>query len=143
MPYLEETNPQIIRACCKCIFAITVLHFGTVNLPKIAILALYHRVFPNKNVRLGVWIILGVLIGYTISTVIIALAECRLFAANRNPELPGAHCIEKLAFYRYGSIPNLLTDIAMLILPMKVVSNLHMSTRLKIGLIATFTVGSV
>ncbi len=143
MPYLEETNPQVIRACRKYVFAITVLYFGTVNLPKIAILALYHRVFPNKNIRLGVWIILGTLVGFTISTVIAALAECRPFVANWNPEFPGAHCINKLAFYRYGSIPNILTDIAMLILPMKVLLNLQVSTRLKIGLIATFAVGSV
>ena len=121
----------------------TVIYFGSVNLPKFAILSLYHRIFPSKNIRRAVWVNLAVLVCLTMATVIAGLAECTPFAANWYPDLRGAHCINKLAFYRYGSIPNILTDIAMLILPLKVVWNLQTSTRLKIGLIATFTAGSV
>lgn len=127
----------------KYLVAISILYFGSVNIPKIAILALYHRLFPNKKIRLVVWIIFGVLVGLTISTVITGLVSCRPFEANWNPELPGARCINKEAFFRYGSIPNILTDIVMLILPVKIVWNLHTSTRLKIGLTVTFLVGSL
>ena len=142
MRYLEETKPHLVSLCRKYVFAITIIYFGSVNLPKVAILSLYHRVFPRKNLRLAVWIIFAILVCLEISTVITGLAECTPFEANWNPDLQGAHCINKLAFYRYGSIPNILTDIAMLILPLKAVWKLQTSTRLKIGLIATFTVGS-
>ena len=143
MPYLEKTDPELVFVSGKYLVAISILYFGSVNIPKIAILALYHRLFPNKSIRLGVRMILGVLVGLTISTVITGLSSCRPFAANWNPELPGAYCINKEAFFRYGSIPNILTDIAMLVLPLRIVWNLHTSTRLKIGLIATFTAGSL
>lgn len=143
MPYLEETNPALVFVWGKYLVAISILYFASVNLPKMAILALYHHLFPNKDIRLVVRILLGVLVCLTISTVITGLASCRPFAANWNPKLPGAYCINKEAFFRYGSIPNILMDIVMLILPVKVIWNLHTSTRLKIGLIATFAAGSL
>lgn len=143
VPYLAETNPPIVLLWGKYLVAISILYFGSVNIPKVAILALYHRLFPNRNIRIAVWIVLGVLVALTISTVISGLAACRPFAANWNPSLPGAHCIDKEAFFRYGSIPNILTDIVMLILPVRIVWNLHTTTRLKIGLTATFMVGSL
>jgi len=143
VPYLEETNPPIVSLWGKYLVAISILYFGSVNIPKIAILALYHRLFPNKNIRLVVRITAGILVGLTISTVITGLVSCRPFAANWNPRLPAAHCIDKEAFFRYGSIPNILTDMVILILPVRIVWNLHMSTRLKIGLTATFIVGSL
>ena len=143
VPYLAATNPPIVFLWGKYLVAISVLYFGSVNIPKVAILALYHRLFPNRNIRIAVWIIFGVLVSLTVSTVITGLASCRPFAANWDPELPGARCIDKEAFFRYGSIPNILTDIAMLILPMRIVWDLHTTTRLKIGLTATFTVGSL
>ena len=143
MPFLEKTNPEILFVWGKYLVAISILYFGSVNIPKIAILALYHHLFPNKNIRLGVFIILGILVSLTISTVITGLSSCRPFAANWNPKIPGAYCINKEAFFRYGSIPNILTDIAMLALPAKIVWRLHTSTRLKIGLMATFSAGSL
>ena len=79
----------------------------------------------------------------TTSTVITGLAACRPFAANWNPKLPGSHCIDNEAFFRYSSVPNIMTDIVMLVLPIRIVWNLHTTTRLKIGLTATFTVGSL
>lgn len=127
----------------KYLVAISILYFGSVNVPKIAILALYHRLFPNTRIRVVIWIVLGTLICLTITTVITGLASCRPFSANWNPSLPGSSCIDKEAFFRYGSIPNILTDIVMLILPMRVVWNLHTSTRLKIGLVVTFATGSL
>ena len=143
MPYLEETNPPIVFLWCKYLVAISVLYFGSVNIPKLAILVLYHRLFPNKKIRLAVRITAAVLVCLTISTVTTGLASCRPFAANWNPKLPGAYCINKEAYFRYGSIPNILTDIVILVLPVKIVWKLNMSTRLKIGLTATFIVGSL
>lgn len=90
-----------------------------------------------------VLILAGFLAALTMSTVITAFAACRPFAANWNPALPGAYCIDKEAFFRWGSLPNILSDIVMLVLPLRVVWNLHTTTRLKIGLTLTFVVGSL
>jgi hypothetical protein len=45
--------------------------------------------------------------------------------------------------FRYGSIPNIVTDVVMLILPMPLIWGLHVSTKVKIGLLVTFLLGSM
>lgn len=127
----------------KYLVAIATLYWGSVNIPKLAILALYRRLFPNKENRLSIYVLMGILIGLTISTVIAELVACDPFAANWDHDIPGAHCINEEAFFRYGSLPNILTDIVMLVLPLRVVSHLHLTSRLKVGLIVTFVTGSL
>ena len=143
MAYLEETHPAIVFLWGKYLVAISILYFGSVNLPKVAILALYYRLFPNKHMRQAVRLTIAILVALTIATVTTGLSSCRPFAANWNPQLPGAHCIDKEAFFRYGSIPNILTDIVILVIPVRTVWNLHTSTRLRIGLTVTFMVGGL
>lgn len=127
----------------KYLVAISTLYFAGVNIPKLAILALYHRLFPNRSNRYIIYALMGILIGLTISTVVTALVACIPFAANWDPTLPGARCINKEAFFRWGSLPNIVTDVVMLVLPMRIVWNLHTTTRLKVGLTITFMFGSL
>ncbi|KAF2791122.1 hypothetical protein K505DRAFT_190733, partial [Melanomma pulvis-pyrius CBS 109.77] len=48
------------------------------------------------------------------------------------------HCSDLLAAYRYFSIPNILTDIAILLLPVSTVWNLQVSKLQKVGIFFTF-----
>ena len=57
--------------------------------------------------------------------------------------MEGANCVDKQALFRYSSLPNILSDVAMLVIPMPTVWALHTSTRLKIGLTIAFAVGSL
>ncbi|KAJ6014791.1 hypothetical protein N7540_009382 [Penicillium herquei] len=45
---------------------------------------------------------------------------CRPFAASWDPTIPGAKCLSLRACYTYGSVPNIVTDVVMLLLPMPV-----------------------
>lgn len=127
----------------KYLVTISILYWVTVNIPKLAILAFYHRLFPNKSNRIPIVLLMAFCIALMIATLIAAFTACIPFSANWNPKEPGAHCVNKEALFRYTSLPNIFSDICMLILPAKVVWKLHMSTRLKIGLFITFLVGSL
>lgn len=127
----------------KYLLAISLVYAGSFNLAKLAILALYRRLFPQKKIRILIHILMGILIGHTISIVVAALAACSPFAANWDPHVPGAHCINKEALFIWSSFPGIVTDIVMLILPIRVVWNLQISKRLKVGLTVTFMVGSL
>ena len=127
----------------KYLVAISTLYFGSVNIPKLAVLALYRRLFPKKSIRIVIHVLMGVLIALTVSTIVTAVVACRPYAANWNLHMPNAVCIDKEAFFIWGSIPNIVTDIVMLAVPMRVVWNLQTTTRLKIGLTVTFAIGSL
>lgn len=144
MPFLEANEPEKLIVWGKYLIALSVLYFAGVNIPKMAILALYHRIFPTKPIRIAVYVILAILIGLTIGNVVADLAACTPFEANWiQPPPPGARCIDKEAFFIYSSIPNIITDLAILVLPMPVVWNLHTNKRMKVGLLVTFAVGSL
>lgn len=86
---------------------------------------------------------MGFLIGLTFATTVTTLAACRPFAANWNPGIADSRCLDKEAFFRYGSLPNIISDVVMLVLPIRVIWNLHTTTRLKVGLTITFLTGSL
>ena len=138
-----KTSPEKLIIWGKHLLAIEYVYLIGVNVPKLAILALYRRLFPNKRLRIIVYILAVILIGLIISTVIVASVACRPYAANWDHKLPGAVCIDKEAFFIYSSLPNIITDVVMLALPMPVVWKLHTSARMKVGLTATFIVGSL
>ena len=53
------------------------------------------------------------------------------------------HCINVAAFYRYAPMPNIFTDLAMLLLPLPLIWRLQTSRSTKIGLTFTFLTGSM
>lgn len=127
----------------KYLVAISILYFASINIPKLAILALYRRLFPQKGIRIVISVLVGILIAQTISILVAAFAACIPFAANWDPTVPGAVCINKEALFIWSSFPNILTDVIMLVLPIRIVWNLHVTTRLKVALTFTFMVGSL
>ncbi|THV51512.1 hypothetical protein BGAL_0108g00080 [Botrytis galanthina] len=141
IPYLQAKDPEIVATWGKYLVAIATIYFGGVNIPKLAILGLYKRLFPTRGILLVIHILMAVLVALTISTTVTNLAACRPFSANWDSTAK-ATCINKEAFFIWGSIPNIVTDIIILILPMRVVWNLHATRRMKIGLTITFAVGS-
>ncbi|MCJ1466281.1 hypothetical protein MMC07_004900 [Pseudocyphellaria aurata] len=143
VPYLQETAADKLTLWGKYFVAISILYFASFNIPKLAILALYRRLFPQKHVGIAIYVLMGVLIAQTISIVVAAFAACRPFAANWDPTMPGAICIDKEPLFIWSSFPNIVTDIIMLVLPIRIVWNLHISQRLKVGLTLTFMVGSL
>lgn len=72
------------------------------------------------------------LVGTSIATFVVNFASCKPFVANWDASIP-ATCIDRNAFYIWTSIPNIVTDLAILFLPMRVVWNLHTSRRTKVS----------
>lgn len=52
-------------------------------------------------------------------------------------------CIDFLAYLEYNSLANTIIDLCIVILPIREVLRLQMSNSKKIGVIATFSLGSV
>lgn len=86
---------------------------------------------------------MAIIIATGIVCPIISLTLCRPFKFNWDRTLPGGSCYNEAAFYAWGSLPNILTDIAILIIPLPVIWKLQTSKNMKIGLILTFLTASM
>lgn len=140
---LEELQPSVITMHYKYLIAVSFLYFVCVAIPKLAVLALYLKLFPLKPYTTMVYVVAGIVAATGIVCPIMCLNICHPFEYNWNRTIPGGSCVDSHAFYRWSSLPNILTDMAMLVLPLPIVWRLNMSTKLKIGLTVAFATGSL
>lgn len=112
---------------------------------KLAALLLYYQVFELPSYRriiiaIGVIIVLQGAIAF-----ILAFSICRPFRYfwTQVVDVNDGSCGDVMLFYKSYSIPSLVTDVAMLILPFPILLKLRMPLSEKIGLILTFLAASL
>ncbi|KAL8947193.1 MAG: hypothetical protein Q9222_006501 [Ikaeria aurantiellina] len=118
------------------------LYGASVALSKCAILLLYVRVFTtaSRAFTVSTSVIGFFVIAIGITTIVGSVVQCTPVAYNWNPATKG-HCINKLEFARYTAIPNVVTGLAMIVLPLPMVWRLKIGIAQKVALTATFLHG--
>lgn len=110
--------------------------------PKLTILALYLRIFTGRIVRITAWVMIGVCTAHAVANIIASFTICQPFEYKWNKTING-HCANVLASYRYVSIPHILTDIVILVLPISSLYHLLMNKRKKVAIFLTFLMGGL
>lgn len=102
---------------------------------KLSILLLYLRVFTiAKKLRIMTWITILVVTAYSLAGLIGTITRC-------NPSKGACDNVTHLSII--SSVLNILTDIAILILPIRQVWKLQVSTKQRIGVLFVFALGSL
>ena len=78
---------------------------------------------------------------YCIEIIFVVSFWCKPLAYSWDKTVAGGTCIDQLAYFRYNTIPNILIDGAMLVLPLPSVWKLQTSTTQKLGLTVIFLTG--
>lgn len=116
-----------------------------VCLPKLAILELYVRIFAIRPFRIACYCTMAVVFCTFLATGLTATFQCTPVAAQWDRTLletvPGASCIDELAFFRWVSFPNIVTDLVMVTLPIPMVLRLQLNKQKKYELLAIFICG--
>ncbi|KAL5119255.1 hypothetical protein ACEQ8H_002742 [Pleosporales sp. CAS-2024a] len=107
---------------------------------KMAFLALYYRLFPMKKFRQACMVLMAISAGWTISFLIACIFQCKPLHRVYDRTIPGK-CINFSAHRWSNASLNLVTDLAIFILPLPVILKLNMSMGNKIGLIILFSMG--
>ncbi|KAF2121791.1 hypothetical protein BDV96DRAFT_681862 [Lophiotrema nucula] len=141
--YLAMTDPGKITEHYKGIMILEVLHLPAVAFPKICIVLLYLKVFTNKWARMATWSLLFVIIATWFSYFIAVMFQCMPFAFNWDKTISGGKCFNVNVFSQSSSVPNIVTDVAVLLLPIRTVWDLKISVGRRIGLLLIFLTGSV
>jgi hypothetical protein len=141
--YVLSTDPNKLGTWLKLQTATEFIYMAGVTLPKVAILMLYLRVFAERRPRIATKVVLTVVVANWIATGIIAdFTICQPFSFKWDKTING-HCSDLMAAYKYISIPNILTDLAILTLPASTLYKLHMSRTRKFGIFLTFLSGGM
>jgi hypothetical protein len=140
---VEKYDPESLISWAKVLVATPILYSAACCFPKVVILTLYLRIFTQRSYRIACYVLMFIVVTLAFSDIISGLTVCQPIAYMWDKTIPGGHCIDIVSFYRWGTLPNAITDLMMLILPLPVVWALHTTKRVKIGLTITFLTGSM
>ncbi|TAQ91354.1 hypothetical protein B7494_g345 [Chlorociboria aeruginascens] len=142
--WLEENDPTALTTFAKIQLPDTVFYILAVTFPKLAILSLYLRIFTQRAYRITSYIVISIVSAGCLAIVITTFVQCTPIAYMWNPiGHPDGHCIDISSFWRWGSFPNIITDVVMLGLPLPCIWQLQLSKKDRLGLLATFCTGSI
>ena len=78
-----------------------------------------------------------------IATTVAALLICVILRYLWDRSISGGHCANIDAYNRWGNLFSILSDVAMLLLPLPTIWTLRISRNLKIGLTIVFGMGGL
>ena len=121
-------------------YVLQILYPLAVTAIKLSILLLYLRLFPlvwfRKCVK-GLMVVFGV-IGAAVT--LVAAFQCKPVNEAWEVVLP-TNCLTQASMLEGQAIFNLISDVTIIVLPMRTIWSLHMQLRRRLLLLGTFTVG--
>ncbi|WWC70330.1 uncharacterized protein I206_104280 [Kwoniella pini CBS 10737] len=133
-------NPAYTLRLKRYIYGFTTLYNPALMTTKTAILILYIRMSTaHPFLRYASWFVLAIVDIAGIVLTFLNIFQCRPVSAAYN-RIPG-ECIDLVSLYLSSAPINILTDLAILLFPLPILTSLRMELRQKIVLVATFIVG--
>jgi hypothetical protein len=127
-------------------FNVAAIQYGlTIMLIKLSLLMLYRRVFipPRRGAfDITLRVLECVLVMFYVSITIVKFAQCTPREKIWNRKLDGK-CVNGSYLLNVSGMFNFLTDVLILLIPVKSVWKLQMKTKTKLQIVAIFTVGAV
>jgi hypothetical protein len=117
--------------------------FGQVTV-KISLCLLYRQIFPSPRLHkiIDITIVYSLLWG--VAFIGVAIFSCRPIHAFWDftlQALPTTYCINNRAWYLGQAIPNILTDVLVLCMPIKQIWGLRLGKKSKLALLFIFALG--
>ncbi|PYI21865.1 hypothetical protein BO99DRAFT_51725 [Aspergillus violaceofuscus CBS 115571] len=139
--HADELPSANVTKIAKLLMAFECVYCTTVGIIKVSILLMYARIFPTRNFRLAAIILGGIAVGWVLAIICVSVFQCDPIAKAWNPTLPGS-CINLKGSFIGNAVPNIVTDVAILSLPVHVVWGLHASLTHRLSVITVFLLGS-
>lgn len=128
----------------KTLFAMEFCYVTTIVLIKHSILLMYLRIFPRDiGVRIMAYGVAGVVVAWGIALYIVFLFQCSPIEKAWTPSITSGHCINYSWIQIGNAVPNIVTDVFILAIPIRPVLKLHVDRNQKAALCMTFLLGAL
>lgn len=138
----KNAHAKFIFLSLETHIVILVLYILSVNLSKGAIIQMFLRILKFGWARHATIAVGVILILQTIAIFITISFQCNPLSVVW-ATLERDSCIDIQEFFAYASIPNIVTDLAILVLPLPNIWKMNASVQLKIGITITLLTGSM
>ncbi|KAI0382387.1 hypothetical protein F5Y04DRAFT_45423 [Hypomontagnella monticulosa] len=111
------------------------------TLVKLSIIALYRQLFPTRLMLTSTTILAVLVTMWGIALVLVSIFSCNPISGFWDHSIPST-CINLQWFYIGNAIPNILTDAALLCLPMRDIWSVRLDRHSKVAVSILFALGS-
>ncbi|KOS41239.1 hypothetical protein ACN38_g7877 [Penicillium nordicum] len=133
-------SSYVLQQQLKCLWAAIPMYNASLAFTKFSILFQYLRIFPGKSFRIACYVTMAIVASYSSWAIVSGFVNCVPVAKFWNKDLPG-NCLKFEALWFFNAAMNIMTDIALLLLPMPLLSKLQLPRTQKIALIGVFAMG--
>ena len=109
---------------------------------KFSILFQYLRIFPAKMFRIACWVVMAIVALYSSWAIVSGFVNCVPVAKFWDRSIPG-NCLSFEALWFFNASMNIATDLALLIMPMPLLSQLQLPRTQKFALVGVFAIGGL
>ncbi|KAG9238232.1 hypothetical protein BJ875DRAFT_514013 [Amylocarpus encephaloides] len=142
--WIRKHEPLTLATFAKLQVAFEFTYVLGFTFPKLAILCLFLHIFVEVSHRRATYSLIGIVSAICAAEVIAIGLQCTplSFVWDKKSH-PNGHCVDTNSLWRWGTLPNLIVDFAMFLLPLPCLWKLHLSLKERIGLVLTFLTGSI
>ncbi|KAK1993927.1 hypothetical protein LX36DRAFT_752035 [Colletotrichum falcatum] len=143
--------PVATKAWAIGLFISEVAYTLTLSTVKCSTLMFYWRIFgTKKSIRVQIWVLSGMVLAWAIAVLLVTIFQCvpaRAFWERYDPVNPMSPdtftCgVNVNMFFNGNSIPNIITDALVVMLPIPYVLSLQMPRPQKVALLGVFLLGT-
>jgi hypothetical protein len=138
---LQDDWGKVVFMGKNALLMMPIAYALAVAFSKGAILNLFLRLFHFGTTRVIAYVVAGIIVVHTIVTVFVAIFQCHPIHQLWT-EIVRTDCINTQLFFEYTSLPNIITDLVMLIIPLPEIWRLNTTTRMKVGVTITLLTAS-
>ena len=143
MTYPSNPRMYVFSKQSQAYYASEIIWAATILFIKLSILALYVRIFGRlvylRRLAYGFGIFTAC---WSIMVIFVVAFQCHPAQFNWNKTINGT-CINQWVFFVTGSTPNVVTDFAILFIPLPAVWALNMRTAQRVSIMGIFLLGSL
>ncbi|KAI1162527.1 hypothetical protein F5B18DRAFT_623305 [Nemania serpens] len=136
----ESLNPEADIVFGKTGYILEIITWPTVGMTKISVLLLYKRIFATRRFITVTWILIGVVVAWTLSFTLAFAFACIPIQSQWYHSIQYS-CINVVALFTAAVVTDVVTDFLVLILPVYKVWGLQMVLCRKVPLIGIFLLG--
>ncbi|KAM5351078.1 hypothetical protein ACJ41O_003801 [Fusarium nematophilum] len=133
---MSDYSPKFLQHT----LAATLIYGICIALAKLSVLAFVLRISPDRLLRRAVHSLIALVCVYTFAYVVLVIFRCRPVAATWDADING-DCVDKLIPMLTLAIANIVIDLCVLLLPIRIVLPLQIPLRQKISLAILFATG--
>ncbi|MCJ1269635.1 hypothetical protein MMC22_009527 [Lobaria immixta] len=139
--YVENESLEAIQNWYKAFYATENLYTPTIAMVKLSILLLYVRVFPGVQFRRFVYGMGTVVALWWVACQCITVFECTPIHFFWTETPTTGHCVNVRTYFIGQAIPNIITDLLIMALPLPPIWKLNLPRRQKFALSGIFLLG--